>query len=106
MTDDKPLLAEIRYCCVGCWNRVNDIGGIAQHIEISVSPLRAQSGIVGRDHGIAQHHVFVESFPVVEQRSHEGRGTVVGDSACAVRPSQQGPSAFGRLAIWNQYDTG
>src|SRR6202030_4578505 len=106
MTDNKPLLAEIGYCCVGCLNRVNDIGGVARHIEISVSTLCTQSRIVGRDHGIAQHHVFVESFPVVEQRSHEGWSTVVGDSACAVRPSQQGPSVSGRLAIWNQYDAG
>src|ERR1700676_44733 len=106
MTDDNPLLAEIRYCGVSCWYRVNDIGGIAQHIEIGVSTLGTQSGIVSCDHGIAQHHIFVESFPVVEQRSHEGRGAVVGDSACSVRPSQQRPSASRRLAIWNQYDAG
>src|SRR6202043_580921 len=97
---------EVRDRGVSSRYRVHNISCVARHVEVGVPTLRAQPGIVGRDHGIAEHDVFVEALPVVEQRSHEGWSTVVGDSACAVRPSQQGPSASGRLAIWNQYDAG
>src|ERR1700680_2593140 len=60
VSDNKPLLAEVRDCRVRRRYRVHNISCVAQHVEVRVPALRAQPGIVGRDHSIAQHHVFVE----------------------------------------------
>src|SRR5580700_10401322 len=106
MPHNEPLLAEVRDCRVRRRYRVHNISCVAQHVEVRVPALRAQPGIVGRDHGIAQHHVFVESLPVVEQRLHEGRRTIVRHSAGAMRPCQQRPTVLRRLTVWNQDNAG
>src|ERR1700730_17780035 len=104
MPDDEPLLTQLRHCSARRRYGVDDIGAVAQHVEVSVASFGPESGVVRCDHRITHQDILIETFPVVEQRLHQRGSASPGNAAGTMRPGEQPPTAFRGMTALSEHE--